>query len=72
MLTVGEGPYTVANTCFTEPNLGYTLVLGMTTSTSSLPSYANYDSSSVSITADPQSNDLDGDTFSITYFCYID
>ena len=72
MLTVGEGPYSVANTCYTEPDLGYTLVKGMTTSTSSLPSYASYESSSVSITADPQSNDLDGDTFSITYFCYVD
>lgn len=47
------GPYTAVNSCYTEPDFGYTLVRGMQTSESELPSYASYDLSAISVTADP-------------------
>ena len=53
-LEAGGGPYIAANSCYTEPDFGYTLVLGISSSSeAALPSFASYDSSGVSVTADP-------------------
>ena len=61
----------MANTCYTEPDVGYTLVLGMTTTEASLPSYMTYDSTNIAVTADPQDNSLIGSSFTVTFNCYL-
>ena len=71
-LEVGEGPYTVANSCYTEPDFGYTLVLGMSTSEASLPDFVTYDSGVIAVIADPVTTE-DGETsFSVSFTCYLD
>ena len=70
-LKISNGAVTVANTCYTEPDVGYTVVLGMTTTEASLPSYMTYDSTNIAVTADPQDNSLIGSSFTVTFNCYL-
>ncbi len=46
-IIVAQGPYTVTNTCYTEPNFGFTLKLDMVTST--VPTYVTLDNKNVSV-----------------------
>lgn len=62
----------MTNSCYTEPDFGYTLVLGMSTIEASLPSYATYDSSSITVTANPTTTEESGTSFSVSFTCYLE
>ena len=49
-----EGPYEVANACYTAPDLGLTLTKTFSASSeASLPSYSSYDAANAIVTFDP-------------------